>query len=223
MRYKDYITEEKSSIEHMNDLLSKVLTPTNYEHVFDVPIEMWQSLPAIDAFFTSLVDGSVEWGFVTLYELNASFTNVWEWKTNHPDLVPEIYFNSYIAKLRGTNLSGFCQYMLVASPTKYDSGPDDLTKEIVWNLMIQDKIALDDLFGWVGARIDNYSISDIMAIPDKVLKLATSEQAVNILDELAVKSEYIDKYFGGVETPEWQTFVRKVDIIQDRAAMYDET
>jgi hypothetical protein len=219
MKRKDYITEEKSSIEHMNDLLSKILTPANYDHIFDVPIEMWPSLPSIGNFFTSLADGSIENGFLFLYELNRSFRSELEWETNHPDLIPEIYFNSYIAKLRGMELCGFCKFMLIKP--NYDSGIGESTEKIVWNLMSEDKTALDELFGWLQARIRNYDIYTVMEIPYNILKLATPEQAGNILGELEEKSEYIDKVFRDGDI-NWIEFMRKVYILKNRR-MYNET
>jgi hypothetical protein len=214
MKRKDYITETKS-IEHMDTLLDKLLFQNpkdNYYFMFEVPMYLWPSVPAINKFLLSLTDGSIVDGSTLLYDINLRIHNDNEYKLDNPGLVPNKYLNSYIKKLAGHDLNAFLQE-LTRGEGLSDYRPNLGTRMIAWGMLLKDRHAFDLYIDWlVSSIVEYHGINYLLYVPNSVLKQISVEQAGALYTEIARKYAYASQTFQ-TGTSATDLYTQKIDII----------
>jgi hypothetical protein len=202
MKRKDYITEEKSSIEHIDELMSRVLLDQpamsrGWRLLSDIPGELWSKIPSIQEYLEYMFRENA-WVAIYLYAHLAKNNK----EVLDTGLIP------HIKELKGVPLATLVHYMTHVLPSIQTRIPAWL-----WQQLLNDSAASNHF---------NYILSDpeerlaaiwnvVTYIPNWVLAQLDSHTATSIYNELEL-DDYHDA-FKELGLKEWEIFMDSLNAL----------
>jgi hypothetical protein len=217
---KDYITEEKSSIEHIDELMQSILDnlapdPTAghnsdelCRYLTQVPGKLWNQVPSIDSYMKKLAA-------TNMYQLVRIYRRISEHKSPYHKWRDQTFKDEmiqngimpYIRQLSGYKLG---EFMATAC---YWAGK--IPDESLWTKVIQDPKALNEFATIIGGGdYEYYRAFEYVPVPDEVLSKFPHDIMGDIIYDLEADNmkNYIYAWRDITYVEEWNKFTEKLKI-----------